>query len=594
MTEKNATKEGKPTMLEQVEPTLSLKNWGDIPDTGAFAAMTNSAVLDCGWGRLIFGQTFESPDDIAKVLKEEAAGQRDVAFYVRDPHVVLASSPHTLFLDPSHSFRLDLRNWKTDDALMSSGIVIRSARAEDEAVINRLYMSRDMVPVTDGFCARLADDPAVTMLVAEEIGSDGAVTGVVMGVDHRAAFNDPDGGSSLWALSVDPQAPSPGIGVSLVAALADQFKESGCAFMDLSVMHDNREAIALYEKLGFQRIPVYCVKRKNPINEKLYVGPQPEAELNIYAQIIVDEARRRGIGVEIEDAESGMFKLSLGGRAVSCRESLSELTSAVALSRCDDKRLTRRILQRAGLRVPDQITVDTGEQVQAFLKQHGRVVVKPARGEMGHGVAVDLRTIDDVSRAIDRAYEQSDEVIMEQFIEGQDLRIIVINNEVVAAAVRKPPSVRGDGTHTVIELIDKQSRRRQAATDGESRIPLDEETERTVLSRGMQMLDVPDEGKALTVRKTANLHAGGTIHDVTPNLHPQLKEAAVLGARALDIPLVGFDFIVPDPSRPDYVIIEANERPGLANHEPQPTAERFIDFLFPQTKADAVHVGVSA
>lgn len=581
-------------MLENAERTLSLKNWGEIPHTGAFASMKSAAVVDCGWGRLIFGQTFESPEDIADVLKEESPGRRDVAFYVREPHVVLASSPQTLFLDPSHSFRLDLQGWKSEDAFLSPGLVIRSATAEDESAINRLYKSRDMVPVSDGFCARLTDDSAVTMLVAEEAGSDGAVNGVVMGIDHRAAFDDPDRGSSLWSLAVDPQAHTPGIGVSLVAALANRFKEAGCGFMDLSVMHDNREAIALYEKLGFIRVPIYCVKRKNPINEKLYVGPQPEAELNIYAQIIVDEARRRGIGVEIEDAEAGMFKLSIGGRAVSCRESLSELTSAVALSRCDDKRLTRRILQRAGLNVPDQITVGTGEQVAAFLKKHRRVVVKPARGEMGHGVAVDLRTLDDVSHAIERAYEQCDEVIMEQFVEGQDLRIIVIDNEVVAAAVRKPPSVRGDGTHTVIELIDKQSRRREAATDGESRIPLDEETERTVLARGMQMLDVPDEGKTLTVRKTANLHAGGTIHDVTPNLHPKLEEAAVLGARALDIPLVGFDFIVPDPARPDYVIIEANERPGLANHEPQPTAQRFIDFLFPQTKAETANVGATA
>jgi D-alanine-D-alanine ligase-like ATP-grasp enzyme len=43
------------------------------------------------------------------------------------------------------------------------------------------------------------------------------------------------------------------------------------------------------------------------------------------------------------------------------------------------------------------------------------------------------------------------------------------------------------------------------------------------------------------------------------------------------------DLIVPDPAGEEYVIIEANERPGLANHEPQPTAERFVDFLFPQT-----------
>ncbi len=93
-------------------------------------------------------------------------------------------------------------------------------------------------------------------------------------------------------------------------------------------------------------------------------------------------------------------------------------------------------------------------------------------------------------------------------------------------------------------------------------------------------------GEVLAVRKTANLHTGGTIHDVTENLHPHLCVEAERAAEVLDIPVVGFDFLVPDVSEPDYVIIEANERPGLANHEPQPTAERFIDLLFPQTRSD--------
>jgi len=83
------------------------------------------------------------------------------------------------------------------------------------------------------------------------------------------------------------------------------------------------------------------------------------------------------------------------------------------------------------------------------------------------------------------------------------------------------------------------------------------------------------------VRKAANLHTGGTIHDVTSLVHPRLVEAAIAAARAIDIPVTGIDFIVKNPSEPDYVFIEANERPGLANHEPQPTAERFIDLLFP-------------
>jgi len=104
-----------------------------------------------------------------------------------------------------------------------------------------------------------------------------------------------------------------------------------------------------------------------------------------------------------------------------------------------------------------------------------------------------------------------------------------------------------------------------------------------VADAGLAMDSVLDEGKPLYVRRTANLHTGGTIHDVTDHLHPAITDASVRAAKALDIPVVGLDLIVSSPRRPDYVIIEANERPGLANHEPQPTAQRFIDLLFPQT-----------
>jgi len=160
---------------------------------------------------------------------------------------------------------------------------------------------------------------------------------------------------------------------------------------------------------------------------------------------------------------------------------------------------------------------------------------------------------------------------------------VVIDFEVVAAAIRRPAHVVGTGSHTINELIQIQSRRRRAATGGESSIPMDDETERCVRMAGYNMDDVLPEHETLIVRKTANLHTGGTIHDVTAQLSPALAEAAREGARALDIPVTGLDFLVPDVSGSEYVIIEANERPGLANHEPQPTAERFVDLLFPQT-----------
>lgn len=353
--------------------------------------------------------------------------------------------------------------------------------------------------------------------------------------------------------------------------------------MDLSVMHDNEQAIALYEKLGFVRVPVFCLKKKNTINEKLYVGPKPEKRLNIYAEIIANEARRRGIVVDIIDAEQGYFSLTFGGRTIICRESLSELTNAVAMSRCDNKLVTRRLLAAAGLRVPDQRQAGDDNADRAFLSKHGEIVVKPARGEQGRGISVGVRSEEEMRQAIDFARRYSDVVLLEQLVEGQDLRVIVINFQVVAASVRKPAEVVGTGRDSIRDLIRKQSRRRAAATHGESCIPLDDETERYVSRAGYSLDDVLPEGEVLAVRGAANLHTGGTIHDVTDSLSDTLREAAQKAARELDIPVVGLDFLVPEVDGDEYVLIEANERPGLANHEPQPTAERFVDLLFPQT-----------
>jgi D-alanine-D-alanine ligase-like ATP-grasp enzyme len=98
---------------------------------------------------------------------------------------------------------------------------------------------------------------------------------------------------------------------------------------------------------------------------------------------------------------------------------------------------------------------------------------------------------------------------------------------------------------------------------------------------GLGLDEVPAQGREIVVRKSANLHTGGTIHDVTDETHPALIEAAIAAARAIEIPVTGIDLMVRSPRSPEYVFIEANERPGLANHEPRPTAERFVDLLFP-------------
>jgi GNAT-family acetyltransferase (TIGR03103 family) len=554
------------------------------PDPGAASSRSApavaNAILDCGWGRLMYAPSFESAHLLAGELMKEEPGKRDIALYVQAPQLVLAEAQSSLFLDPSLMFRRML-DADAPAGPPAPGVLIRrlTTRA-DIAAMNRLYSMRGMVPLAPDTVWKQRDSDALIYLIAEDERT-GEVVGSVMGVDHLPAFGDAEGGSSFWCLVVDPQTGLAGVGTSLVNQLIDLFTQRNRRFLDLSVLHTNQNAIGLYEKLGFQQVTGFSIKHKNSINERLFIDTAEVQALNPYARIIVDEARRRGISVEIVDALAGIFKLRHVGHEMLCRESLTELTGGVAMTWCQDKVLTLRRLASVGLRVPQQRTAGDTEADLAFLREQGAIVVKPALGEQGRGISVGVRTEEELDQAIERARKEGGHIVLEQLCEGQDLRIVVIGYKVVAAAIRRPAEVTGDGQSTMAQLIERQSARRAAATGGESRIPTDAETLRCLSGQGLDMASVPADGQRVQVRKTANLHTGGTIHDVTAQLHPALRAAAESAARALRIPVVGLDFLVPAPDQDDYVIIEANERPGLANHEPQPTAQRFVDLLFP-------------
>lgn len=538
--------------------------------------------VHCGWGRLLVGHTFAEPAELARNLLDECPGERDIALYVAAPQQVLAYAPQQLFLDPSDTLRLWFSDYRPARRTFRGFSIRRVHTVADWQAINALYQSRGMLPVDTDRCTPSSEGGPVYWLAEDE--SSGHVVGAVMGLDHSKAFQDPENGSSLWCLAVDSRCSRPGVGEALVRQLIEHYLSRGLSYLDLSVLHDNRQAKQLYAKLGFRDLPTFTVKRKNGINQKLFLGPGPEADLNPYARIIVDAAYRRGIEVQVDDAKEGLFTLCQGGRRIRCRESLCDLTSAISMTLCQDKQLTHRALSAVGIRLPAQTLAASEEENSAFLAEHERLVVKPVNGEQGKGVAVDLRKTDELEKAIAEARRFDSRVLLEAFHEGLDLRVLVIGYEVVAAAIRRPAEVVGDGRHSIGALIETQSRRRQAATGGESRIPLDRETHRTLRAAGFDYDSVLPEGQRLAVRRTANLHTGGTLEDVTEQLHPALADAAIRAARCLEMPVVGIDLLVPGADQADYVFIEANERPGLANHEPQPTAERFIDLLFPLTQ----------
>lgn len=557
---------------------------------GSAGSTAVGVVQDLGWGRLVFGQTFGDPAEFGVALREEASGRRDIGMYLDAPHVFVALHPQEFFIDPSFTYRLDLTKPMQYQPPDVPGLSVRQVNSfEDCVAINHIYSRCHMVPAdSDLMWANSQSAAQVVYLVAIDDQS-GQIVGTVTGIDHTQLFGDPENGSSLWCLAVEPAAARPGTGGLLVRSLIEEFIRRGRAQMDLSVLHDNGGAIALYERIGFTRVPaVLGIKRKNAINEPLFAPVKPEeqlAQLNPYARIIADEAILRGIAVDVLDAQAGYLRLTHGGTSIVTRESLSELTSAVAMSRCDDKRIARAVVADAGIRIPEGCTATFTDEDCRFLEKVGTAVVKPARGEQGAGITVGVTGADELNRAIELAAQHCPDVLVEERCEGEDLRIIVIGGKVVAAAIRQPPEVIGTGTHTIRQLIEAQSRRRSVATHGESVIPLDSVTEDTVHKEGWQLEDVLPANERLIVRHTANLHTGGTIHDVTDDLNPMLAKVAVDAAEAIEIPVTGIDLIVPTVRGEEYVFIEANERPGLANHEPRPTAQAFIDLLFPRTAA---------
>ena len=309
------------------------------------------------------------------------------------------------------------------------------------------------------------------------------------------------------------------------------------------------------------------------------IRPTGYDRCNRFTTIIVDEALRRGLDVEVLDPELGELRIGDGRREEVVIQSLSQRLPAVSYFRCEHKVASRRVLSAAGLPLPAGHVIADDATDGAFLRQHGTVVVKPARGEGGEGVTVGVADVVGLHEAVEIARRHHETVLAEEMVEGEDLRVLVIDGSVVAASVRRPPVVVGDGTRTVGQLADALNAERRGK-EGAIEVPLDDRTLDVLAGQGTTLDDVLDDGRRVVLRRTANVHTGGTITDVTDRLHPSSVETACRAARAVGAPLLGVDLIVPDVEGDGGVIIEVNPMPGLANHEPQPTAQRYLDMLF--------------
>ena len=222
------------------------------------------------------------------------------------------------------------------------------------------------------------------------------------------------------------------------------------------------------------------------------------------------------------------------------------------------------------------------------------VVTKPYNGNHGRGISIRLTTDEEVAAGFVTAREHSRSVIVETFLEGDDHRLLVVNGELVAATRRTPGHVVGDGTHTIVQLIDivNQDPRRGVGHEKVlTRLELDAQAEQMLARAGLQAGSVPPAGQIVYLRKTANLSTGGTATDVTDVIHPDNRDMAVRAVRAIGLDVGGVDFLSTDITESYRAIgggiCEVNAAPGFRMHvapsegTPRDAAGPVIDMLFP-------------
>jgi cyanophycin synthetase len=309
---------------------------------------------------------------------------------------------------------------------------------------------------------------------------------------------------------------------------------------------------------------------------------------------LVKAAEARGIPwLRLND--QSLIQLGHGKYQQRIQATITSRTPHIAVELACDKEETNRILTSLGLPAPRQELVRSEDAaVRAARRIGGPVVTKPYNGNHGRGITIGIEAEEDVRAGFRAAREHSHLVIVENYVAGDDHRLLVVNGELVAATKRTPGHVVGDGVHTVaelVEIVNADPRRGVGHEKVLTRLVLDEQAERMLAKKGYTRDTVPAADEVVYLRSTANLSTGGTATDVTDIIHPDNRDMAVRAIKAIGLDVGGVDFLSTNIAESYKAIgggiCEVNAAPGFRMHvapsegTPRDVAGPVIDMLFP-------------
>ncbi|MBQ5942135.1 MULTISPECIES: cyanophycin synthetase [unclassified Massilia] len=292
--------------------------------------------------------------------------------------------------------------------------------------------------------------------------------------------------------------------------------------------------------------------------------------------------------------EGSLVMFGWGSRQRRIQAAEIDATGAIAESIAQDKELSKKLLDAAGVPVPHGRTVTDPDDAWIAAQEIGLpVVIKPKDGNQGKGVTVNVTTREQLTAGFHAASEFRDDIMVERYLPGHDYRLLVIGDKLVAAARRDPPQVVGDGKQTVRQLVEQVNldpRRGDGHATSLTKIRFDDIALATLAKQGLNADSVPAVGQRVVLRNNANLSTGGSATDVTDDVHPEVAARAIAAAHMVGLDICGVDLVCDSVLKPIEElhggIVEVNAAPGLRMHlspsfgKSRPIGEAIMDTLY--------------
>lgn len=305
--------------------------------------------------------------------------------------------------------------------------------------------------------------------------------------------------------------------------------------------------------------------------------------------VLVQKALDRGIKPTRSDSGRS-FVLKQGTRTHWWRGGNSSLNSQLAKRVSQHKSVTNALLSaqdiattRSFLFGPDDLAL-----AWQWAQKFPSVVVKPDNGQGGKDVHLNITDETDFFSAFRRISKIYGGVLVEPHFVGEQIRCLMVDYQLAAAALMRPASVEGDGKSSLAKLIKQKNiaRADHLSHENLSQLPL------ALPFRAKQPLnrgDVPRVGERVFLSNVSNLQRGGDSVDITSSLdnsHVRFAEKVVRAAPGMR--LAGVDIILTKEGKTEVpIVLEVNTSPQLSIHhfpwegDSQDVASKVLDAMFP-------------